>query len=61
MELHPGLELVLAVGHHLLVPRPLQIQERLGRLVKVVPGGLVQVGMEGQLEAVDVDPGLENN
>ena len=54
MELH--LELVFAVGHHLFVPRPLEIQERFGRLV---PGGLVQVGIQRQLEAVDVDPGLE--
>ena len=54
MELHPGLELVFAV-----VPQPLEIQERFGCLIKVVPGGLVQVGMQHQLEAVDVNPGLE--
>jgi hypothetical protein len=43
MKLHPVLELLLAAGHHLLVPRSLQIQKRFGGLVKVIPGDLVQV------------------
>jgi hypothetical protein len=43
MKLHPVLELLLAAGHHLLVPRSLKIQKRFGGLVKVIPGDLVQV------------------
>ena len=59
MELHPGLELVFEFGHHLLVPRPLEIQETFGCLGKVVPGGLVPGGIQCQLGAVNVNPGLE--
>ena len=61
MKLHSAPELLLAGHHHVPVSKPLQIQKLLGSLIKMIAGRRVQVRVEGQLEAVDVDPCLKNN